>query len=159
LATWARALRPGAPCVFSTLGPDSLKELRQALSASGQPDTVHPFYDMHDVGDALIRAGFSSPVLDVERLTITYASFDEMLVELRILGGFSALRSRPRGLRTPASLAALARNYAQIGAADGVLRVTLEVVYAHGWRRAGADRPQDGSTVASFPLDQLRTRR
>ncbi|HEY5637615.1 MAG TPA: methyltransferase domain-containing protein [Burkholderiales bacterium] len=134
-----RVLRPGGLAMFSTLGPDSLKELRAAAGAS----RVHTFADMHDVGDALVHAGFGAPVMDMEVLTLTYPHPRAFLAELRAAGQTSALRTRCRaltgkGFRRPLQEALEAQMR------DGRLAVTCEVVYGHAWRgtpRTAAGEP------------------
>lgn len=133
-----RVLRPGGLVMFSTLGPDSLKELRAAAGAS----RVHVFADMHDVGDALVHAGFGAPVMDMEVLTLTYPGPRAFLAELRAAGQTSALNARPRaltgkGFRTRLHDALLGQMR------DGRLGITCEVVYGHAWR--GAARPAPGA--------------
>jgi malonyl-CoA O-methyltransferase len=139
-----RALAVDGLLLFSTLGPDTLRELRAAAGAS----RVHAFADMHDVGDMLVAAGFAAPVMDVERVTLLYADARALLADLRASGQTCALATRPRGLcgsGFAASLeAALARQ-----TRDGRLPVTFEVVYGHAWKPAAARAP-DGRAVVRF---------
>ena len=126
-----RVLDIGGLLMFSTLGPDTLKELRSAFPAT----SVHRFIDMHDLGDALVKAGFGDPVMDMQMLTVTYPSARELLADLRLGGHASAHAARPRGLmgreawqRSVRKLEALARN--------GSLPATLELVFGHAWKVA-----------------------
>jgi malonyl-CoA O-methyltransferase len=120
-----RALAPEGLLMFSTLGPDTLKELRAAAGAA----RVHRFIDMHDLGDMLIGAGFAAPVMDMEMLHIDYASGERLLDDLRASGQTNARRDRPRGLAGRGFLAEF-RARAQ--------RATYEVVYGHAWKRGAA---------------------
>jgi malonyl-CoA O-methyltransferase len=129
LREFARVLAPSGLLMFSTLGPDTLKELRQAAG----PEQVHAFIDMHDLGDALLAAGFAAPVMDAEFVTLTYTAPDALFADLRRSGQTSARADRGRGLRgrrflaqAHAALAAQAR--------DGRIPVTYEVVYGHAWK-------------------------
>ncbi|MCB1927306.1 MAG: methyltransferase domain-containing protein [Rhodocyclaceae bacterium] len=124
-----RVLEVDGMVMFSSLGPDSLKELRRAF-----PETsVHRFIDMHDVGDALVRAGFGDPVMDMQMLTVTYASADKLLADLRGGGHANARADRPRGLLgTRAWQSRLTR--LDQGRRDGVLPITLELVFGHAWK-------------------------
>jgi malonyl-CoA O-methyltransferase len=129
LAEWYRVIRPDGLLMFSALGVDSLAELRRAGLA------LPTLPDLHDVGDALVAAGFAEPVMDVERLTVTWTEPARMLAELRGLGG-DARRGRPRGLATPgrrdralAGLAAPLRG----GDPAAPLSVSFELVYGHAW--------------------------
>jgi malonyl-CoA O-methyltransferase len=129
IAEWHRAIRPRGLLMFSALGVDTLRELR----AAGLRTPALP--DMHDVGDALVGAGFAEPVMDTERLTVTWTDPLRMATELRALGGDPS-RGRPRGLATPrrrdAALAALA---ARLRGADpdAPMAVTFEVIHGHAW--------------------------
>lgn len=126
LKEFERALVPEGLVMFSTLGPDTLKELRAAAG----PGRVHAFHDMHDVGDMLVAAGFSAPVMDMEMLTIAYPGADGLLTDLRASGQTSARADRPRGL-TGKGFAARLRGALAANA-------TFEVVYGHAWKRANA---------------------
>jgi malonyl-CoA O-methyltransferase len=119
-----RVLTPQGLLMFSTLGPDTLKELRAAAGAG----RVHAFYDMHDVGDMLVAAGFSAPVMDMEMLTIAYPTADGLLTDLRASGQTSARADRPRGLAGKGFAARLRGGLAA--------SASFEVVYGHAWKRA-----------------------
>ena len=110
--------------MFSLLGPDSLKELRAVIGEQ----RVHAFHDMHDIGDMLVAAGFSAPVMDMEMLTLAYPAADGLLKDLRESGQTNARADRARGLRGKAF-------GARLRAALGTL-ATFEVVYGHAWKRA-----------------------
>ncbi len=148
LREFARVLAPSGLLMFSTLGPDTLKELRQAVGAA----QVHAFIDMHDLGDALVAAGFAAPVMDAEFVTLTYPDADGLLADLRRSGQTSARTDRGRALR---GRGFLERTRAALGAQarDGRIPVTYEVVYGHAWK--GERRPAaEGRAV--IRTDQLR---
>jgi malonyl-CoA O-methyltransferase len=119
-----RVLAPEGLLMFSTLGPDSLKELRSAAGAA----RVHRFIDMHDLGDMLLAAGLSNPVMDMEMLTLRYGDADSLLRDLRASGQTSARADRPRGLVGRAFGESLRRRLGDRPAA------TFEVVYGHAWK-------------------------
>lgn len=123
LQEFERVLAPQGLLMFSTLGPDTLKELRAAAGAA----RVHAFVDMHDVGDMLVAAGFAAPVIDMEMLEITYGDGGTLLQDLRRSGQTSARADRARGL---AGRRFDARLRAQL-----LPRATFEVVYGHAWKR------------------------
>jgi malonyl-CoA O-methyltransferase len=123
-----RVLAPGGLLMFSTLGPDSLKELRVAAGAQ----RVHPFVDMHDLGDMLLAAGFADPVMDMEMLHVAYADADRLLGDLRASGQTSARADRPRGLAGRRFAGALRR------ALGDKPQATYEVVYGHAWKAGDA---------------------
>jgi len=130
---WHRVLSVGGLLMFSTYGPDTLKELR-ATFVDTLPH-VHPFLDMHDIGDALVAAGFADPVMDMEPITLTFGNLDGLVADLRATGQRNAHAERRRALtgarrwaRARAAYAALAR--------DGRIPATFEVVYGHAWKAA-----------------------
>lgn len=148
LREFARVLAPSGLLMFSTLGPDTLKELREAAGAT----QVHSFMDMHDIGDALVAAGFAAPVMDAEFVTLTYADPEGLLADLRRSGQTSARVDRPRGLRGRRFLEQLrAALVAQAG--GGRITATFEVVYGHAWK-GEKRRSEDGRAV--IRTDALR---
>ncbi len=126
-----RVLQPNGLYIFSTFGPDTLKELR-AASNNGNTH-VSRFIDMHDIGDALTRAGFSAPVLDVEHYTLTYDDVKKVMLDLKSIGAHNATQGRGRGLAGKGFLQNLALQYEQFRA-NGKLPATFEVIYGHAWK-------------------------
>ena len=132
LLEWRRLLKPHGLLLFSTLGPDTLKELRTAWSEVDGYNHVNRFLDMHDIGDALIRAGFVEPVMDVERLTLTYADAPALMRDLKRIGAHNVTAGRSRGLLGRGRLAAFTRAYERFRR-EGRLPATYEVVYGTAW--------------------------
>lgn len=152
---WKRVLRPDGLLMFSTFGPDTLKELRAAVAQSLPAAVPMPFVDMHDFGDMLVAAGFATPVMDVELLRLTYASPQELLREVRALGG-NARVDRARALPATAQARALfAALDAQRGS-DGRIAVTFEIAYGHAWRPGAELRRAKEPAQSAVPLAQLR---
>ena len=137
-AEFRRVLKPGGLLMFSTLGPDTLKELRQSWQTVDGMPHVHDFIDMHDVGDALLRAGLSDPVMDVENFTLAYTDAMQLMRELKIIGAHNAAIDRPPGLTGKGSLKKMLSAYEDLRR-DGVLPATYEVVYGHAWGPLVAD--------------------
>ena len=144
LQEFHRVLAVGGLLMFSTLGPDSLGELRAAAGDS----RVHGFADMHDLGDMLVAAGFADPVMDMERLTILYAGGDALLADLRASGQTCALARRGHGLAGARFRGALMERLAA-QQRDGRLAVGFEVVYGHAWK-AAPKRTPDGRSIVRF---------
>ena len=132
-AEWRRALRVEGLLMFSNFGPDTFKELRTAFAAIDESPHTLPFVDMHDFGDQLIEAGFSTPVMDMEKITVTYGTPEALLADVRALGG-NPLATRRRGLIGRAAWQrVLAALDAQRGS-DGKIGLTFEVIYGHAFR-------------------------
>lgn len=146
-----RVLRAKGMLLFSTFGPDTLKELRASWAAVDGASHVNPFWDMHDIGDAMLRAGLAQPVVDVDRLQVTYADVPALLHDLKTLGAHNVTRDRTRGLTGKGRLRAMYRAYEQFRQA-GRLPASYEVVYGHAW--APDQRQVDGAT--EIPLEVVR---
>ncbi|TVQ69760.1 MAG: malonyl-[acyl-carrier protein] O-methyltransferase BioC [Chromatiaceae bacterium] len=132
LAECRRVLSPQGLLMFTTLGPDTLVELRRAWEAVDGRAHVNAFMDMHDIGDALVRAGFADPVMDVERMTVTYPDVRGLMRDLKAIGATNALSGRGRGLTSPGRLRALEKAYEEYRQ-EGLLPASYEVVYGHAW--------------------------
>lgn len=148
LREFGRVLRPEGLLMFSTLGPDTLKELRGAWEAAGAGAQVQRFRDMHDLGDMLAGAGFSSPVMDMEIITLSFASVAALVADLRATGQSSSAAGRRRALTGKRRWEAV-REALESGAVGGRLSVTAEVVYGHAWKGS----PQGataGSSIVRF---------
>lgn len=145
-----RVLKPEGLLMFSTFGPDTLRELRTA-SSQDNTTSVSRFIDMHDIGDALVRAGFSAPVLDVERYTLTYDTVIDVMRDLKAIGAHNAAEGRTRGLQGRGFLQKLAENYEQFRV-ENKLPATFEVVFGHAWKGKARDKTKmdDGYAPINF---------
>lgn len=160
-AECVRVLTPGGFLVFSTYGPDTLRELRSAWAGSDTDPHVGRFLDMHDIGDAMLHAGLRDPVLDVGRYTLTYADPQGLLRDLKGLGATNADATRRRGLTGRHRFRRMLDAYETLRT-DGRIPATWEVVTAHAWgpQPGQPRRLPGGGDMASFPVQQLRgTRR
>lgn len=128
-----RVLRVGGLLMFSTFGPDTLKELAQAFRQGDDLPHVSRFVDMHDVGDMLVNAGFADPVMDMEHVTLTYETPAALMRELKAIGATNAARGRPRGLMGRRRIA-LVEAALEAARRDGRIPATYEVVYGHAWK-------------------------
>jgi malonyl-CoA O-methyltransferase len=136
-----RALESGGLLMFSTFGPDTLKELRQSFGALDGHAHVNRFLDMHDIGDALMRNGFAAPVMDMETVTLTYDDLAGLMRDLKALGAHNANQGRGRGLLGKSAWQRLQQQYEALRR-DGKLPATYEVVYGHAWK--GEKKPAPG---------------
>ncbi len=155
-AEMARVLRPRGLLTFSTFGPDTLIELREAWRAADDAPHVIPFTDMHDIGDGLVRAGLVEPVLDVCRYTLTYPDVRSLMRDLKAIGAQNAAAGRPRGLTGRGRLRAVERTY-ELHRKEGVLPATYETIFGQAWGAvSGTDHERNGEFV--FPVSSLRRR-
>ena len=133
-ARWERLLAVDGFVMFSCFGPDTLKELQALYRRLGEPPAAHAFIDMHDLGDALLAAGFADPVMDMETLRLTWSDATAALAELRTLGGNASAR-RAAGLRTPRRQRLLLQDIeAGLRDADGRVGLSFEIVYGHAFK-------------------------
>ncbi len=135
-AEFRRVLKPGGLLMFSTFGPDTLKELRQSWQVADADASaavhVHDFIDMHDIGDAMLRANLADPVMDVENFTLTYPDVYQLMRELKTLGAHNVAGERRHTLTGKTRLKNMAAAYEKLRHC-GSLPVTYEVVYGHAW--------------------------
>ena len=134
-AEWRRVLRVDGVLMFSCFGPDTFKQLRAAFAAVDDAPHLLSFVDMHDFGDMLVNAGFSTPVMDMENITVTYPSAEKLLSDVRAWGG-NPLATRRRGLFGPRDKARVTATLEAGRMADGRLPLTFEVIYGHAFRPA-----------------------
>ena len=127
-----RVLKPDGMFIFSSFGPDTLRELRSAWSNVDTHPHVNHFIDMHDLGDAMLRAGLAEPVLDLERFTLTYPDVISLMHELKAIGAHNATHQRQRGLTGKNALNRMIEYYEHYRS-EGVLPASYEVVYGQAW--------------------------
>ncbi len=128
-----RVLKSEGLAMFSTFGPDTLKELRQAFNGVDDKNHMNRFADMHDIGDMLVQAGFSEPVMDMEYITLTYDDVRGVLQDLKAIGAHNTTEGRGKGLMGKAAFGRLLANYEKLRR-DGKLPATYEIVYGHAWK-------------------------
>jgi malonyl-CoA O-methyltransferase len=173
---WNRVLKTGGLLMFSTLGPDTLKELRAALAEIGSDDasvaeqsvartvsnppgpdrSVIAFTDMHDFGDMLVNSGFEVPVMDTEHLTVTYPGAEKLLADVRRWGAYPFADRTSCGLAGKRWRAALCTALERARRPDGTLALTFELVYGHAWKALQATTPEGHAIVRA---DQIGGRR
>lgn len=151
LAECFRVLRPEGLLMFSSFGPDTLKELRVAFERVDGGVHVNRFIDMHDVGDLLVHGGFSDPVMDAETFTLTYGGTAELMRELKALGAHNVNVGRNKGLSGRRAFARLAEQYEKFRRPDGRLPATFEVVYGHAWKPKPRSGPGGRAVIQIKP--------
>ncbi len=142
----AKTLTHNGLFIFSTFGPSTLHELRISLASFSQYSHVNQFIDMHDIGDALMRCGFSDPVLDVDVYTLTYSTFKEIMYDLKQIGARNALQGRAKGMTGKGFLYQLEKLY-EAYRADEKLPASYEVVYGPAWK---VNKLLDESSIVKF---------
>ncbi len=152
-AEMRRVLAPGGLFLFTTFGPDTLKELRAAQSDIDGYTHVSRFVDMHDIGDLLVQAGFADPVIDMETFTLTYADVRALMRDLKAMGAHNASTNRPPALSGKRWLAALTRNYETLRR-DGKLPATFEVIYGHAWKPQPRVGPKGRPVIDIKPVGE-----
>ena len=150
----ARVLRKGGVFAFAGLGPDSLQELGRAWASVDVGPHVNRFPDMHDIGDGLVRAGLADPVLDVDRLHVSYENPGKFFSDLTRVGARNSLAGRARGLTGKKRFRAMAAALAN-GSSGGGILLDLELVYGHCW---GAG-PKNDPTAWRIDAGQIPLRR
>ena len=150
-----RVLRPGGVFMFSTFGPDTLKELRSAYARADRHVHVNRFIDMHDLGDGLLNARFADPVMDMEHITLNYADVRALLGELKASGARNFNAGRNLALSGKARFAACVDAYERLRAGNR-LPATFEVVYGQAWRSEREDERADGRAVIQFHEPRAR---
>lgn len=145
-----RILKADGLLMFSTFGPDTLKELRQAFSGVDSHNHLNRFADMHDIGDMLVHAGFAEPVMDMEYLTLTYDDVRDALYDLKRIGAHNATAGRGQGLMGKNAWARVVENYERLRS-GGKLPATYEVIYGHAWKPQPRVT-QDGAAIIKTPF-------
>jgi malonyl-CoA O-methyltransferase len=149
-----QVLAPGGLLIFATFGPDTLKELRSAFKSIDDAPHVNRFTDLHDIGDMLIHAGFASPVMEMDMLTLTYADLKTLMRDLKGIGAHNAATTRRRGLLGKSAWARLEQAY-ESQRLEGRLPATFEVIYGHAWA-GDKTRREDGRQVIEFNIGERR---
>lgn len=152
----ARVLESRGLFMFSTYGPDTLKELRGAFAGVDGYAHVHRFIDMHDLGDMLVAAGFADPVMDMEMMTLSYPDVGALARDLRLSGQSNVEVGRRRGLMAPGAWTKMAAAY-EASRHAGRLPATFEIVYGHAWRGAPRIRGDGAQVVKTdFPVKKAK---
>jgi len=156
-AEFARVLKPEGALFFSTFGPDTLKELRSSWAAVDNASHVNHFIDMHNIGDTLLYAGLTNPVMDVDRFLMTYQDVKPLMNDLKAMGAHNITAGRSRGLMGKGRFKAMLAAYESYRSSEGWLPATYEVVYGHAW---GSQTPSESSSdTVAIPISQIGGRK
>lgn len=149
-AEFRRVLKPDGLLMFTLLGPDSLRELRESfISATQQLNHVHEFSDMHDVGDVLLKSQLVDPVMDMEQITVNYKTVKKLLLDIKECGGQNARADKPRNLMGKNNWQKMLNAY-EAQRVGGKLPATFEIIYGHAWgpkHPIGANANDKGEVV------------
>ena len=148
-----RVLSPGGLLMFTTFGPDTLMELRASWEAVDGYTHVNSFIDLHDVGDSLLHTKWAEPVMDSERITVTYRELRGLMQDLKHIGAHNVTSGRPRGLTGKRHLQQLVEAYEPFRE-DGVLPASYEVVYGHAWSPLNKHSAAGSNEVLLTDLDR-----
>ncbi len=132
LEAW-RVLKPGGLFVFTTFGPDTLRELRSSWQTVDDKTHVNSFVDMHDIGDLLLQDHFAEPVMETERITVNYTSVDDLMLDLKHIGANVTAQGHRQGLTTRHTMQRVRQAYESFRSADG-LPASYEIIYGHAWK-------------------------
>ncbi len=128
-----RVLKNNGLFLFSTFGPDTLKELKKSWSVVDDKTHVNSFTDMHDIGDQMLQNGFQSPVMEMETLTLTYQTVTDLLKDLKAIGA-QTVNTRSKSLTGKDKFQLMIKMYESYRT-EGKLPATYEVIYGHAWKK------------------------
>lgn len=152
-----RVIKRGGLLMFSSFGPGTLNELRQSWSRADNAVHVNAFIDMHDIGDALIRAGFENPVMEVENFVLTYPDVYGLMHDLKQIGAQNTNAGRRKSLTGKRTLEKMLAEY-EAYRQDDKLPATYEVVYGHAWCRGNKMKQIKTPNTISVPLSSITKR-
>ncbi len=158
-AEFLRVLRPGGLLMFTSFGPDTLRELRSAWATVDDTPHVHGFIDMHDLGDALMRTPYAEPVMDMEHIILTYADVRSVMADLKAIGAHNVARGRSHGLLGRQRYARFVAASESGRRADGRIPATYEVVYGHAWAPLAHSGPGTATADGSVRIPVARIAR
>ena len=150
-----RVLKPGGMLLFSTFNPNTLKELRSCWQQIDDYMHINEFIDLHVVGDAMMKSGFSDPVMDMEMVTVTYPDVKSIMRDLKQIGAHNVNQQRAKGLTGKQTLNKLIAAYEDYRS-DKLLPVTHEVIYGHAWTPENKDLAANSCGVQQVSLDELK---
>lgn len=152
-----RALKKNGLFIFTTVGIDTLKELRHAFSEVDAHDHVNTFYDMHEIGDGMVQVGFADPVVDMEYLTVTYKNLSRLFEDLKKSGSHVLPAQSRQGLYAPKQWQKMCDAYQKN--ADGVYPATIEIIYGHAFKPERGKQRRDASGAVAISIDAIERKK
>jgi len=149
-----RVLQTEGLFMFSTFGPDTLRELRQAFIGMDDRSHINRFTDMHDIGDLLVYNGFAMPVMDMEYITLTYDDVISVMRDLKAIGAHNVIQDRKRGLTGKVGWQKVLSHYETLRR-EGKLPVTFELVYGHAWKLEPRKTVDDREIMEFVPKNRI----
>lgn len=132
-ADFHSVLAPNGLLLFSTFGADTLKEMKESWASVDETLHTNAFVDMHEIGDALLKAGFINPVTDMELITMTYSNVGQLMKDIKQIGASNTESNSSKGLMGKQKLKAFEQAYEQFKTADGLYPASWEIIYGHAW--------------------------
>lgn len=154
-AEFKRVLKPDGMLFFSTLGPQTLYELRQSFTKIDTARHVNEFTDMHDIGDLLLNSQFNDPIMDMEMITATYTSVKELLMDLKLTGAHNLNNERNHGLTSKGNYYKLLEAYEKFKQPDNLYPATFEIVYGHAFKALQHSYRADKEGVVKIPASKI----
>ena len=151
-----RVLKPEGLLLFTTLGPDTLQELKQSWQTIDAYQHLHPFLDMHDIGDSLVKTRFQDPVMDMEKLTVNYSQLSTLMKDIKALGMHNIAVGKNHGLTTPRQLEKLKQAYEKHRDTAGILPTTFEVIYGHAWSHDSITFAANNVGEVMIPVSKIK---
>ena len=149
-----RILKPNSLFIFSTFGPDTLIELRKSWQEVDKQIHVNAFVDMHDIGDALIRAGMQNPVMEAEKIVFEYEHVHQLMRDLKKIGAHNVNQGRRKTLTGKSRLNSMLLHYEKLRV-DGHLPASYEVVYGHAWTPEFTHASRVDENTYAFPVSAI----
>ncbi len=162
MATFASALRvlkKNGLLIFTTVVLDTLKELRRAFATVDAQDHVNAFYDMHEIGDAMVQVGLADPVVDMEYLTVTYKNLSRLFEDLKKTGSHVFPIRPSSGFYPRQKWQAMCEAYEQFKTPEGVYPATVEIIYGHAFKPQRAVQRADASGAIAISIDEIERKR
>ncbi len=150
-----RVLKPNGMLFFSTLGPQTLIELRSSFEQASPHTHINEFTDMHDIGDSLLNARFSDPVIDMEMITATYPHVKQILSDLKATGARNVNQQRSKGFSGKQTFKRMCEAYDTFKRPDGTYPVSYEVIYGHAWLKESQVFKQDEDGLVRIPGNKI----